>query len=48
MDRTTASYKTVYGLGLTLSERLTEKLKTTYFSLNVDEATSSAKKTRVS
>ena len=27
MDRTTASYKTVYGLGLTLRERLTEKLK---------------------
>ena len=48
LDRTTASYKSVYGLGLTLKDTLVGKLQETYFSLNVDESTSTSKKERVS
>ena len=41
MHRTTASYKLIYGLGKTVHEQLTEKLRTTPFSMNMDESTSS-------
>lgn len=36
-----ASYKMVHGLSKTFTTRLTESLKTTFFSLNIDESTSS-------
>jgi hypothetical protein len=41
MSRTTASYKTCYGVGKTFQEDLIGKLQSTYFSLNMDESTSS-------
>ena len=40
MDRTTASYKMKYGLSTTMKNSLVEKLKVSFFSLNIDEATS--------
>ena len=40
MHRTTASYKLVYGLGLTWRNELISCLKITPFSLNMDESTS--------
>ena len=41
MHRTTASYKLIHGLGKTVQDELTEKLRTTPFSMNMDESTSS-------
>ena len=38
MDRTTASYKLVHGLAKTFNEEVAEKLRTEFFSLNIDEA----------
>ena len=40
MDRTTASYKLREGLAPYLREQVLEELRTTPFSLNIDEATS--------
>lgn len=40
MDRTSASYKTRFGLALTMSDALAKELQSTNFSLNIDEATS--------
>lgn len=39
MDRTSASYKTRFGVAQTFSDSLTEELKNSFFSLNMDEAT---------
>ena len=39
MHRTTASYKMAFGLCKTIKDQLLSKLKTTKFSLNLDEAT---------
>ncbi|VDI50671.1 Hypothetical predicted protein [Mytilus galloprovincialis] len=41
MNRTTASYKTRFGVGKTFEEDLIRCLKTSCFSLNMDESTSS-------
>ena len=40
MHRTTVSYKLQYGLANTFRLELTERLRTTTYSLNLDEATS--------
>lgn len=40
MDRTTASYKMTYGVGKTFTQNMVDVLKTSKFSLNIDEATS--------
>lgn len=40
VDRTSASYKTKYGLAKSFTEELVEELKFIPFSLNIDEATS--------
>ena len=40
MHRTTVSYKLQYGLANTFRLQLTERLRTTIYSLNLDEATS--------
>ena len=40
MNDTTASYKTILGLGLTIKDKLIKSLKEHHFSLNMDEATS--------
>ncbi|XP_030828178.1 uncharacterized protein LOC115919185 [Strongylocentrotus purpuratus] len=40
MDRTTASYKMTHGLSKTFHEELIEDLKSSHFSLNIDECTS--------
>lgn len=40
LERTTASYKMTYGLGKTFLDETIQALKTTPFSLNVDESTS--------
>ena len=44
MDRTTASYKLVHGLSLTIEERTVMTLARSPFSLNIDESTSSSHK----
>lgn len=41
MNRTTASYKTQYGIGKTFAEQLVATLRCTPFSFNMDESTSS-------
>ena len=41
MNRTTASYKTRFGVAKTFDSELVETLRTTFFSLNMDESTSS-------
>ena len=41
MDRTNASYKMRFGLAKSFEEDMCEELRTTSFSLNIDEATSS-------
>lgn len=41
MDRTSASYKMTHGLSKTFQDKLINDLKTSKFSLNIDEATSS-------
>ena len=41
MDRTSASYKMRFGIGQTFQEQVISELKSNYFSINVDEATSS-------
>ena len=40
MDRTNASYKIRFGLAKSFEEDMCEELRTTIFSLNIDEATS--------
>ena len=40
LSRTTASYKMKYGLGKCIEDKTVSNLKETYFSLNIDEATS--------
>ncbi len=40
MDRTTASYKMIHGLGKTFEDELVSELRETLFSLNMDECTS--------
>ena len=44
MDRTTASYKMQYGLKKTVMEKTLHNIKSSSFSLNIDEATSSGNK----
>lgn len=44
MDRTSASYKMQYGVGKTFDDDLTVCLRNTFFSLNIDEATSKSLK----
>ena len=44
LDRRTASYKTTYGMGECYRERLVTNLKTTPFSMNLDESTSANNK----
>lgn len=41
MNRTTASYKTKFGVGKTFRDELVKVMKVTKFSLNMDESTSS-------
>jgi len=41
MNRTTASYKTRFGVGKKFSEEVIDDMKTNFFSLNMDESTSS-------
>lgn len=41
MDRTSASYKLRFGLGKTIHQNLLSSLQKEYFSLNIDESTSS-------
>lgn len=41
MSRTTASYKTRFGLSRTFEENLLDNLRSEFFSLNLDESTSS-------
>lgn len=41
MDRTTASYKLTHGLAKTFKDEIVTKLQNNYFSMNIDEATSS-------
>ena len=48
VDRTSASYKTNYGVAKTFMEELVEDLQSTHFSLNIDEATSQTNKRVVS
>lgn len=43
-DKDTASYKMAYGLGAYLEKSLLYELQTTFFSLNIDEATSKTQK----
>ena len=43
MDRNTASYKMRFGLAKTLQDELFEDLRNSFFSLNIDEATSDNK-----
>ena len=43
MDRNTASFKICFGLAKTMQDELFKDLKTSYFSLNIDEATSDNK-----
>ena len=43
MNRTTASYKLKYGLSKTMEDALLEKLRSSPFSLNIDEAMNSNK-----
>lgn len=40
MDRTTASYKMTYGLGASFLEKTVMEMRTSPFSLNIDESTS--------
>ena len=40
MDRSTASYKMRFGMGRTFHDELIEELRSNFFSLNIDEATS--------
>ena len=42
MSRTSATYKLVDGLGAATQKRLVNDMKENFFSLNVDESTSSA------
>ena len=44
LSRTSASYKMVHGLGLTVAERIFANMKEFPYSLNVDEATSDTNK----
>lgn len=41
MSRTTASYKTRFGVGKTFEDKLLQNLRSVHFSLNIDESTSS-------
>ena len=45
MDRTTASYKLWFGLANTMNELTLEAIRSSFFSLNLDESTSNKKKT---
>ena len=44
LSRTSASYKMVHGLGLTIAERICANMKVYPYSLNIDEATSDTNK----
>ena len=44
LSRTAASYKMVQGLGHTFSERTYERIRSTPFSINLDESTSNSNK----
>ena len=44
MDRTSASIKLKHGLAKTMTEDLVSELKSSFFSLNIDEATSNNNK----